>query len=315
VTLILLNISFLSKAQQGNDLEDSLPYKFKKEHFFKNSPKFDKTRAYTVIGSGVGLYSLGMVGLYQLWYKGYPQSNFHFINDNLEFNGLDKFGHAFTSYSEGWTGYNLMKWSGCSENKSILIGGSVGFFMQMTIEIFDGYSSEWGFSPGDAIANGIGSALFIGQQFAFKDQLFLPKFSYSPSKYAQYNRELLGKGLKETFIKDYNGQTYWLSFAPARWTKKDTKFPKWLAFSLGYGIDGYTGANTNPTTDKKTGLPLPYFKQAYQVYGSIDIDLSQIKTKSKFWKAFFNYANSIKIPAPTLEWHSKNGFVGHYLYF
>ena len=30
----------------------------------------------------VGTYSLGLVAMNELWYKNYPKSNFHFINDN-----------------------------------------------------------------------------------------------------------------------------------------------------------------------------------------------------------------------------------------
>ena len=42
-----------------------------------------------------------LVGFNELWYKNYPKSNFHFVNDNSSWLQMDKFGHAATSYYGG----------------------------------------------------------------------------------------------------------------------------------------------------------------------------------------------------------------------
>jgi hypothetical protein len=52
-----------------------------------------------------------------------------------------------------------------------------------------------------------------------------------------------------------------------------------------------------------------------QFYLSFDADLTKIETKSKFLKTVFSVVNFIKIPAPALEFNTKNGFKLHYLYF
>ena len=49
-----------------------------------------------------------------------------------------------------------------------------------------------------------------------------PKFSFHRTDYAPLRPDVLGDGLAEEIFKDYNGQTYWLSFD----MDKFIKFPK-----------------------------------------------------------------------------------------
>ena len=65
----------------------------------------------------VGTYSLGLVAMNELWYKNYPKSNFHFINDNSSWLQMDKMGHIATSYYSGVNGIKLYRWAGIDEKK------------------------------------------------------------------------------------------------------------------------------------------------------------------------------------------------------
>ena len=65
---------------------------------------------------------------------------------------------------------------------------------------------------GDLIANSIGSALCISQALYWNEQKILLKYSYRPSQWAEQNPKQLGKNHLQRALKDYNGQTYWLSF-------------------------------------------------------------------------------------------------------
>src|ERR1035437_7802121 len=63
------------------------------QNFFDPSLKFNKSRM-TGVGIAAGAaYVLSMSGLYELWYKDYPQSKFHLFNDNAEWMQMDKGGH------------------------------------------------------------------------------------------------------------------------------------------------------------------------------------------------------------------------------
>ena len=261
---------------------------------------FHKQRFATVIGTEAVLYGSSLVGLNQLWYKDYPRSSFHFFNDNDEWLQMDKIGHMTTSYYIGRVGIGLLKWSGVERKKAIWYGGMLGSVYQSTIEILDGYSSEWGFSIGDFTANTAGSFLCVGQELAWNEQRIVLKYSFQQSGFAAYRPNILGKNLQENLLKDYNGQTYWLSVNPYSFMNKEAKFPKWLNVAFGYGANGMTGGSFNPPYIDGDGNQI-YFKRYRQYYLSLDVDLTRIKTRSKFLKTVFYSIGYLKIPAPSVE--------------
>lgn len=265
-----------------------------------------------IIGGSIA-YVATMTGLYYLWYNDYPMGGFHFYNDIDQWMVLDKLGHMTTSYQIGRLGYLATRWTGIKENKSIWIGGSLGLIFLTTVEVFDGFSEGWGASPWDLIANTAGAALFISQQLGWKEQRIMLKFSYHPTKYAQYNPEVLGKNIFHQAIKDYNGHTYWLSGNIKSFLKKSSKFPKWLNISFGYSAKGMTGAFYNPTEVDEQ--PIPSFARVSQFFISPDIDLTRIKTNSKFLKAFFEIIGILKFPFPTVEYNKEDNIKFHWIYF
>lgn len=226
---------------------------------------------------------------------------------------MDKLGHAATSATLGLYGYKTLKWCGVSEKKSIWYGGSIGFAYLTTIEILDAFSAEWGASPGDLCANTFGSALFMSQQLAWHEQRINLKWSFHQTKYSKYRPDLLGSSLNENMLKDYNGQTYWLSANISSFLKNENRFPKWLNVAFGYGAEGMTGAFENSYS--YNGTPIPYYKRYRQFYLSPDIDFTRIPTKSKVLKVVFNALNFIKIPAPALEYSKEKQFGFSFLCF
>lgn len=283
------------------------------ETYSSTSPVFHKNRLAAVVSTEAVLYGGSLVGLNELWYKDYPRSSFHTFNDNSEWLYMDKVGHFTTAYYIGRVGVGLMKWTGVSRNKAICYGGMLGSLYQTTIEIMDGYSSQWGFSYGDLAANTAGSLFCIGQELAWNEQRIVLKYSFRQSKYSKYRPNLLGSNLQENLLKDYNGQTYWLSINLASFMKYETKFPKWLNVAIGYGADGMTGAKFNPPYIDENGTQV-YFDRYQQFYLSLDVDLTRIKTRSKFLKTVFYSIGFIKIPAPALEFN-KYGVKGSWIGF
>ena len=288
--LILMLFSYAAGAQNFNSVKpDSL----------------DKKRTLAVgITEGV-LVTGSYVGLYQLWYKDYSTGKFHFFNDNDEWLQMDKIGHMQSCYSIGRISTSMLNWCGVKSNKALWIGGLTGVAYMTGIEIMDGYSDGWGFSAGDMIANIGGSALYISQELLWKEQRIVTKFGFSRSGYAQYRPDLLGNGYQEEFLKDYNGQTYWLSFNVASFMSDETRFPRWLNVAIGYGASGMTGGNSNPILFNQQGNEIS-FERYRQYYFSFDIDLTKLPVKNRFLKAVFETVHFIKIPAPGIQ-ADKNG--------
>jgi hypothetical protein len=259
------------------------------------------------------LYAASIVGLYSLWYADYPQSSFHLFNDCDEWYGIDKLGHATSAYWVGKIGYESLRWSGVDRKKAIWYGGTWGFIYLATVEIFDGFSAEWGASVCDIVANTAGTGLFIGQQLLFDKQPFVLKVSYHPTEYAQYRPDLLGSNFIQSMLKDYNGQTYWMSGNISSFLPENSRFPRWLSVSFGYGAEGMLGAASNPS--EYNGEPLPYFERYPKFFLSLDADLTKIRTRSETLKLLLNLIGYIKIPFPALEYNRVGGIKFHPIYF
>jgi hypothetical protein len=274
----------------------------------------NKTRLYVVSFGGVAAYAVAQTALYFVWYKDNMSRPFHFVNDGNYWLQLDKAGHFTTAYTISNYGYWLLRWSHLPENKSIGYGALIGFGSMTVIEVLDGFANDYGASVYDLTANTLGVGLFAGQQLLWHEQRFRVKFSYYPTDYAQYSPDKLGKSGFQRIIKDYNGQTYWLSANIHSFLKKESKFPSWINVAVGYGGDGMLAEVTNPEFDEN-GNPLPHFDRVRQYYVSMDIDWTKIKTNSKVLEFFLKGLSFIKFPFPTVEYNSKDKFVFHWIYF
>ena len=256
-----------------------------------------------LISEGIS-YCVTLVGLNSLWYKDYPRTSFHFINDNGEWNQMDKIGHLTTAYYIGVIGIKAYSWAGLKEKKAIWFGGLSGSIFLSAIEVLDGFSAEWGASSSDFLANTLGSALCISQALLWNNQKIQLKYSYQKSYLADINPEQLGKNVMQNILKDYNGQSYWLSFNLKSLLELKSNFPNWLSLSFGYGAYGME----NPY--HKPGDPV----RGRQYFLSFDIDLNRIKTKSNLLNSALHTFGFIKFPMPTLEL-KENKVTFHSLYF
>jgi hypothetical protein len=248
-------------------------------------------------------YTGGMIGLHQVWYKNSARQSFRFFNDADEWKQVDKVGHFFSAFYLGYGTSKALTWSNVDQRKSDLIGATTGFLVLLPVEIFDGYSDAYGASATDLAANAAGSVFFLGQKLRWNEVRIIPKYSFHRTKYAPLRPTLLGNDLPSEIIKDYNGQTQWLSFD----MDKFMRFPKWLNIAAGYGAEEMIFARNYQ--NKAAGFD-PY----RQYYLSIDFDLTAIRTRSKFVKTLIFLASTIKLPAPAVEL-SRKGIAFHALYF
>lgn len=276
--------------------------------FLTPSDSLNKTRRNAVIISEASISGLTLVALNQLWYADYERSQFHTINDNSEWLQMDKMGHVFTSYQMGKQGAQLLNWSGVSKKNQLIYGSTLGFTFLTTVEVLDGFSEEWGFSWGDILANASGTGLYVGQELLWNEQRIALKFSFHQTKYASLRPDKLGEDFLEQILKDYNGQTYWLS-ANLHSFFKEKNIPKWLNIAVGYGADGMLTGVEDIDNQLLTNI-----NRQRQFYLSLDVNLSNIETKSKLLGSVFNVINIIKVPFPTLEFNRK-GCVFHLFYY
>ena len=282
----------------------------KLDHFLKPSDSLNIPRRNIVAVSQATIGTGVLIGLNELWYADYPQSGFRFVNDNTEWLQVDKAGHVFSAYHLGNFGKSTLAWSGVSKRNQLVYGATLGFVFLSAVEVMDGYSSNWGASLGDVVANAGGTALFVSQELLWKEQRITPKFSFHTTPYASARPNILGSSFSEQVLKDYNGQTYWLS-ANVHSFFKTSKIPTWLNIAVGYGAEGMITGNEEFVNT----LFLPESERFRQFYLSFDADLTKIKTKSPLLETVFEIFNTIKIPAPAIEINSRGDFTFHHLYF
>jgi len=279
-----------------------------------------QTRTLAMSGIHVGLYTGTLVLLNEAWYKDYPRSSFHTINDWPEWLQVDKVGHTWSAYQLSRMSYAGWRWTGLPEKKAVWAAGISGFTFQTAVEILDGYSKEWGWSWSDFGANLVGAGLFVGQHLGWQEERISFKFSfhkmvYDDSVQNMVSDDRFGTSLAERMIKDYNGQTYWLSVNLKSFMKQ-SKLPPWLNVALGYGANGMFGSKYNSWVDPVTGeiVDLNYVPRQRQWYLAPDIDFTKIKTNKKWVRSLFYALNAFKFPAPTLML-SKGKLTVHGFYF
>ena len=281
--------------------------------FFENAPTLSPKRVHLVNTVAVTLYPTTMFGLYQLWYTDYPLQSFHFFNDADEWLQMDKAGHMVTAYYIGKVCIGAYRWTGMENKAASWRGAAIGFIYQLTIEVLDGFSPQWGFSVADVATNLTGTGILLAQQLTWQEQRIILKYSFHNSEYRKYRPALLGKQFPETTLKDYNGQTYWLSMNLASLIGKTDFFPSWLNLAFGYGANGMTGGSSNPAV--VDGESIPQFRRYRQFYASLDIDVTRIKTALPLLNGFFKVFGFIKIPAPAIEFNVGGKSHFYVLYF
>ncbi len=253
-----------------------------------------------IIGSSVA-YTASMIGLSSIWYSQYDKQSFHFFNDASEWRQVDKVGHFYSAFQLSAVGSSLLQWSNVPKSKSDKLGALTSFFIMSSIEVLDGFSAGYGASGSDMLANALGASFYVGQNLIWNETRIYPKFSFHRTDYAPLRPNTLGSTFLEELIKDYNGQTYWLSVD----MDKFIRFPKWLNLSAGYGANGMVYADESQ--NQAAG-----YTSYRQYYLSLDFDLTAYHSRSKVLNTLIFFVNMIKLPAPGLEF--SNGKVKGHLF-
>lgn len=255
--------------------------------------------------SGVSAsYVVSMGLLYKTWFEPYHTGGFRLINDNRQWGGMDKIGHFTTAWWISDVIRTTATQTGMSERKAVRLGLILPFAYMSTIEIFDGLSDGWGFSVGDMAANlsGLGFS-YLQYRYPKLNEISI-RYSYRNDAWPALRPEMLGSSRAERMLKNYNGQTYWLSI-PTQWIFK--KAPKWLCLAGGYSIDGYIGGTNNIFESNGKLKNFSHVQRNPEFFLSFDVDLRKIPIRGKAWKIITHTIRWVKFPAPMLGYHPSKG--------
>jgi hypothetical protein len=260
------------------------------------------------------VYLISLLWLSSVWYNTY--TGFHFFDDLFEWEYMDKLGHFFSSFQLGLLFYKIF---GDSEN----INPSLrkrwycfsGFVLLLPIEILDGFSLNYGASPADLLANGLGSLLCYWHVSSRIVAAAIPKFSFHVTALSIIRPEMLGVNIFQEVVKDYNGQTYWLSVDVNKILNRHL-LPGWLLVTVGYGAEGLLGGHDN-VWEAKTGEVKDYSNviRTKRLFLSVDINAGYLQSKNKLLNYLLTPFALIKFPAPALEFNFERGIIFHPIYF
>jgi len=235
-----------------------------------------------VIGSGIAL--MAAYGATQ-WYDegfggGFKVEHEQWFGKNTKYGGMDKLGHVGFSYASTRWFAGALKAIGNDDARARNLSAISVLASMTVIEVLDGYSRRWKFSPEDAIMNvvGVGLGWLLERYPAVDDVIDLR---------LRYQRSTQPDGTRTSFdpFSDYEGQTYLIvAKASGIQTLRDNPFLKYLEFSVGYSARGF---------DPRAPEPKRYFNYGIGINVGALIEDFLLKDASAGVKAanrwFFEY--------------------------
>ncbi len=234
--------------------------------------------------TGVVAGSAAAVHVYQrhAWWQG-PRAPFRFENDWDYALNIDKMGHAYAAYLLSSVFAASLAWAGFDETTSLFFGPVLGLAYQMYVEVEDGFHQQYGFSPGDGIANITGAMFFCVRSTVPVLENFSYKYTYWPS--SQYLGDVRA-GQQRAFLDDYQGTSFWLGMDPhfLMGSGFGRRVPVWLGIGVGLAARNLDG--------------LGHGDRVLMV--ALDLNFRRIPTSSDLLRSVFAVLDFFHIPAPGL---------------
>jgi len=271
---------------------------------WKTNSDIDYLRLSSMLGVMATTNAVAYMYAREVWYRE-ETTVFHslnFANDWGKYQQMDKLGHFTDAYFTSDLSGKIYRWSGMSGESSVWLGALTGWLWMLEIEVSDAFMAEWGFSWGDMLANTMGSAFYVLQQFNY-DALggIHPKFSWHKSKAWENNWYTRDPG---SLIEDYEGMTFWVTvnlhhYFPESWKNS---YPEWLApLGVAFGMSA-KDISWNPHGGYK------------EYFVGLDIDLRKlpILDETNFLKFLKSELNFIRLPLPTIRFSNAGTWFGFY---
>ena len=162
-----------------------------------SSNQINKKRLSVLIIGSSTAYVGSMISLNQLWYSNYPKQSFHFFNDAPEWKQVDKVGHFYSAFQLSNITSHALQWSNVPQKKSNKIGALTSFVIMSSIEVLDGFSSGYGASGSDMVANAAGSVFYLGQNLIWKEV----RISIKNNKFIQVPSALFIESAADEYLR------------------------------------------------------------------------------------------------------------------
>jgi hypothetical protein len=204
-----------------------------------------------------GALLVGAYGKAKWWDEGFTgrfrTENEHWFGQNTRSGGADKLGHAFSAYAGTRLLTRGFEVAGNEPRQALNLGFWSTLGIMTAIEVADGYSRQYRFSPHDAIMNVVGAGVgYLMERNPDLDRLVDLRLLYKTSQNSSFDP-----------AGDYSGQTYLLvlkaSGVPALRTHEPLRY---FELAFGYGTRGYEN--------------LPTFERSRNLYIGVSLNVSEL---------------------------------------
>jgi hypothetical protein len=178
-----------------------------------------------------------------------------FFGDDTGSGGMDKLGHAYSSYLIAELIAARLD-DHTSPGRASAYAAVLATGLMLYVETFDGFSGDHGFAWQDLVANTTGIAFSVLRRNVPAVAEFLDyRMAYWPS----------GEWWRYRPLSDYNGQTYILAFKLSGFEALAGTGLDWFEIHAGYGIDDWDGRSYAPGDGSRS-----------EAYLGIGIDLERL---------------------------------------
>ena len=277
--LIFLLFIYINLSCQANTLDSNL---------------VNKNRVILVSSSLAAYFGASFYYVQNTWWSD-VSNDFHFDpgNDLVYALNVDKAAHFFGGVYSSDLFSSSYRWAGVDYTRSLWYGACFGTGIQLAIELKDAYAPYWGFSKWDFAIGSAGSFWPVLQNYYQPLQALNFKFSYFKRSNIYWDLEnQRGRNpSKFSWYDDYPNQTYWMTLDTDKLFNKN-KFPKWIDFAFGFGLDDTQYLNVGTKMGGKQ-----------EFYIALDYDVNQILKEwdTPFAKKIKFILKYYKLPAPTIQ--------------
>ncbi len=248
--------------------------------------RLDPTRSVIVGAAYLGAFTWLHLTMKNAWWE--SSSSFKLKNDWDDVLQVDKAGHFFAAYTESYAFSEGLMAAGVGWDAATTWGTALGLLYQSYVEIEDGFSDGWGFSPSDMGANILGCGFFLGQHYIPALQNFTPKYLYVPPSWIDV------PSISTTWIDNYNSSSFWLGINVSNLLSipSSSVWPSWLQVAVGYGVN----IESESVRSRRFIIALDY-------------DLVKLlPSGGHVWNWLRQTLNFIKLPAPAIEFSPRPRF-------
>lgn len=202
-----------------------------------------------IIGSGAAL--VAAYGSRKWWSSGFgggfDTTDEGWFGAGTNFGGADKLGHLYSNYAGVRLLTPLFEMAGNNRDESVSLALWSTLGIYTAVEVVDGFSRAWKFSPQDAIANAAGAML----GYALETH---PEMDAILDFRIDYRRSPRSSDFDP--FGDYSAQKYLLVVkADGFSAPRANAFLRYVEVAVGYGTRGYGGAGAHHR-DTYVGLSL-----------------------------------------------------------